>query len=71
LSDSSGLERGRIRELIHRREVFLKRRLARLTNATSLSNWGGAAGASQLDVRWDISQRLLLDILAPIPAHDA
>ncbi len=59
------------RELIHGREVFLKRGLARLTNATSLSNWGGAAGASQLDMRWRISERLLLDILAPIDEPDA
>ncbi len=56
------------REFVRRREVLLKRNLARLVNRTSLSIWGGAAGADQLDVRWGISQRLLLDIL-PSPAH--
>lgn len=59
------------RTLIFRREVFLKRRLARVTNPTSLSNWGGAAGASQLDLRWGVSQRLLLDILARVGENDA
>lgn len=62
---------GEARDLVQGREVFLKRRLARLTNATSLGNWGGAAGASQLDMRWPISQRLLLDILAPVDEPDA
>lgn len=54
------------RELVRAREIFLKRKLARLVNRTSLSIWGGAAGVSQLDVRWGISQQLLLDIL-PAP----
>jgi hypothetical protein len=51
------------RELIRRREVRLKRRLARLENKAALGMWGGAAGASQLDFRWRITQILLLDIL--------
>lgn len=59
------------RELVHRREKSLKRKLARLENRTSLSMWGGAAGASQLDMRWGISQRLLLDILSPSESTDA
>jgi hypothetical protein len=59
------------RGLVHAREVFLKRRLARLVNRTSLSIWGGAAGASQLDVRWGIGQRLLLDILPAPDGADA
>jgi hypothetical protein len=53
------------RDLIRAREVRLKRKLARLENPTSLTMWGGAAGASQLDLRWRISQQLVLDILAP------
>jgi len=71
-SEPAGLaDDPRARELVPAREIFLKRRLARLVNRTSLSIWGGAAGASQLDVRWGISQRLLLDILPAADGADA
>ncbi|WP_185242736.1 DUF6361 family protein [Citrifermentans bremense] len=39
--------------------------MARLVNENALRQWSGAAGASQLDFRWGVSQRLLTDILSP------
>lgn len=59
------------RRLVHHREVRLKRKMARLENPVALSLWGGAAGASQLDMRWGITQRLLGDILLGEPGADA
>ena len=49
--------------LIRDRERYLKKGLSRLSNENALRQWGGAAGASQLDFRWGVSQRILTDIL--------
>lgn len=48
--------------LIRDRERYLKKGLARLCNENALRQWSGAAGASQLDFRWGVSQRILTDI---------
>ena len=50
--------------LIRDRERYLKKGLSRLSNENALRQWGGAAGASQLDFRWGVSQRILTDILS-------
>ncbi len=50
------------RRLIHERERFLKRGLARLDNQRALELWNGAAGIARLDYRWGIARRMLLDI---------
>lgn len=51
------------RELIRRREERLKKGRARLSNRRHLELWKGDSGTSQLDFRWTVSQRLLLDII--------
>jgi hypothetical protein len=53
----------RARELVHRRESSLKAALARLDNQRALELWRGAAGTAQLNYRWPIAQRIILDIL--------
>jgi hypothetical protein len=52
------------RGLVHAREVRLKRRLARLENASALNRWSGASGAGRLDMRWGTSQQILLEVVA-------
>lgn len=55
------------RQLVHERERFLKRGLARLENRRALDLWhsgGGAAGLGRLDYRWDVAQRHLVDLHA-------
>ncbi len=51
------------RELIYRREERLKKGRARLSNRRHLELWKGDSGTRQLDFRWTVSQRLLLDIV--------
>lgn len=51
------------RQLIHERERFLKRDLARLDNPRALELWNGAAGTAQLDYRWGVAQTIISDIL--------
>lgn len=53
----------RVREMIRHREGHLKRNRARLWNRRHLELWGGQSGTQQLDFRWNVSQRLLLDIV--------
>lgn len=51
------------RQLLRRRERFLKGKLARLHNPRALELWNGAAGTGRLDYRWGVTQTLLADIL--------
>lgn len=51
------------RDLIRYREIRLKRAQARLENRNALSQWGGAAGAFELNYRWGKAQSIILDIL--------
>jgi hypothetical protein len=52
----------RVRRLIHERERALKSSLARLDNQRALELWTGAAGSSQLNYRWPVTQRIVSDI---------
>jgi hypothetical protein len=52
------------RRLIHNRESFLKRNLARLDNPRALELWRGDAGTNRLDYRWRVSQTIILDIVS-------
>ncbi len=54
------------RQQIGEREVWLKRGLARLKNDLACKMWNGAAGASQLDLRWNSARRLLYDMLVEV-----
>ena len=51
------------RQLVHQREIDLKKGLARLQNSRSLELWTGAAGTGRLDFRWGISRIIVNDIL--------
>lgn len=51
------------RHLVERREVQLKGGLARLRNERALELWRGAAGAAQLDLRWNSARVIVGDIL--------
>jgi hypothetical protein len=59
------------RLLIHDREHKLKKNLARLDNPGAQELWTGDSGASQLEFRWFITQRLLGDIFDGLEATDA
>jgi hypothetical protein len=50
------------RDLIQKRERFLKKGQARLENRRALDLWNGSAGAAQLDFRWRIAQQHVQDI---------
>jgi len=52
-----------VRRLIHERERALKTSLARLDNTRALELWTGAAGSTQLNYRWPVTQRIVTDIL--------
>lgn len=51
-----------LRQLVHQREVALKRRLSRLENPRARELWNGQSGTGQLSFRWGQSQRILTDI---------
>lgn len=51
------------RQLIHNRERSLKKGLARLDNKRALELWSGNAGTRYLTYRWEITQRIVADIL--------
>ena len=53
------------RTLVRAREHEVKRRHARLSYDTARDTWRGAAGAGQLEYRWNSTQRQLLDIVTP------
>ncbi len=57
--------------LVQSREVALKKGRARLANRRYLELWNGASGTGQFDLRWRISQRLLLDILGALSGFQA
>lgn len=51
------------RNLIRRRERFLKRGRSRFDNKNLRELWGGAAGNFQMDYRWWVTKRLVNDII--------
>jgi len=53
---------------IQEREFEVKKRQARLSFVAAEETWRGAAGAGQLEYRWNSTQRQLLDIVAPAEA---
>jgi Family of unknown function (DUF6361) len=53
---------------IQEREFEVKKRQARLSFAAAEETWRGAAGAGQLEYRWNSTQRQLLDIVTPADA---
>ena len=53
---------------IQEREFEVKKRQARLSFAAAEETWRGAAGAGQLEYRWNSTQRQLLDIVTPAEA---
>lgn len=59
------------RQLVAHRERQLKDGLARLHNERARELWPGAAGADQLDLRWNSAHRICRDILAglEVPAN--
>jgi len=60
----------RARQLIHDREVVLKRALARLDNFRARELWNGEAGTAQLSYRWPIAQTMVLDILRAVEREE-
>ena len=52
-----------LRQLIHDRERFLKRKEARLDNPRALEKWAGASGTGKLDYRWGTVKVMLDDVL--------
>ncbi len=58
------------RSLIYDRELALKHNRARLHNQRALELWSGAAGAGQLDYRWNaVVNRVVNDILLGMENH--
>ena len=53
---------------IQEREFEVKKRQARLRFAAAEETWRGAAGAGQLEYRWNSTQRQVLDIVTPTDA---
>lgn len=51
-----------MRQLVHNREVWLKRGRSRLENPRHLELWGGESGTAQLNFRWGVGNRLARDI---------
>ncbi len=58
------LESSSARQLVALREAQLKGGLARLKNDRALEVWNGAAGAGQMDLRWNSARGIISDILA-------
>lgn len=56
---------GRLVARIQEREFEVKNRQARLSFVAAEETWRGAAGAGQLEYRWNSTQRQLLDIVTP------
>jgi hypothetical protein len=57
------------RQLVEHRESQLKGGLARTRNARARELWNGAAGATQLDLRWNSARRIIGDILSGLEAE--
>lgn len=51
------------RHMVEHRESQLKGSLARTKNARARELWNGAAGAAQLDLRWNSARRIMMDIM--------
>lgn len=51
------------RDLVLKRERYLKGKLARLENTRALELWNGAAGTGRLDFRWSQANIIINDIL--------
>ena len=56
------LDDARARELVELREVRLKRSRSRLRHREQLERWGGSSGAARMNYRWNITQRIVLDV---------
>lgn len=63
---SSVVDGQAIRSLIDRREHALKRGQSRLTNRRALELWNGAAGAGQMDLRWNAAKRIVSDMMRDV-----
>jgi hypothetical protein len=50
------------RALVQAREMRLKGRRSRFSNATALNQWRGAAGLSRIDYRWGTVRRFIRDL---------
>jgi len=50
------------RALVKAREMRLKGRRSRFSNATALNQWRGAAGLSRMDYRWGTVRRFIQDL---------
>ncbi len=61
---STLIENQPARALLALREQQLKGPRARLQSPAHLALWGGASGTQQLTYRWDITERLVTDIVA-------
>jgi len=57
------------RQLVEHREFQLKGGLARVRNERARELWNGAAGAAQLDLRWNSARRIVADILTGLEAE--
>lgn len=60
-----------VRVFVRDRERRLKKTLARIDNPRAQELWNGDSGTSQMDFRWNISQRLLSDIFKGLEASVA
>ncbi|MFO7903434.1 MAG: DUF6361 family protein, partial [Pirellulaceae bacterium] len=58
------IESPQARQLVKHREVQLKGGLSRIHGGRPLEMWSGAAGAAQLDLRWNAASRIAADIVA-------
>jgi len=63
ISDSENLQVRRVRDLISRREKWLKRSKSRISNPRALELWSGAAGTGILDYRWYTVRVIVQDII--------
>lgn len=59
-----------LRELVHSREVAVKRRQSRLVNEQMLARWGGANGTDAFVYRWPQVQGILNDISTGLRGSD-
>lgn len=57
-------------QLIHDREVQLKRSRARLENPRALERWAGYSGLQRLEYRWTITRNFLSDILTGLSTQE-
>lgn len=65
------LQRQDLSVMIERREALLKQGRSRFTSQRHLELWSGAAGAGQLEFRWNVAKRLTDDILNGLAGNGA